>query len=146
MAVGGAVAATLAPFAIGQDEWTNLGLPWMSKPVVCWLFVIGKVALTGLAIPVLSHLLNVVLRRIVGKKLLKPKQPFKEMCLPRWAFLGWLSMVVARLHRLHNSGSGCGCRPADELASLDCCRLIGNRGRFRRAVRTGRCGCPGRGS
>lgn len=101
MAVGGAVAATLAPFAIGQDEWTSLGLPWMSKPVVRWLFVIGMVALTGLAIPVLSHLLNVVLRRIVGK-VVKAETTLQEMRLPRWAFL-----ALVLTWWLHGLSLGC---------------------------------------
>ena len=101
MAVGGAVAATLAPFAISRDEWSLLKLPWMTDPTVRAIIVLTLVILTILAIPILSHILNLVMHRIVGK-VVKSETTLRDMRPPRWAFL-----ALVLTWWLHGLSLGC---------------------------------------
>jgi len=101
MAVGGAVAATLAPFAISRDEWSLLKLPWMTDPTVQAIIVLSLVILAILAMPILSHVLNLVMRRIVGK-VVKSETTLRDIRPPRWAFL-----ALVLTWWLHGLSLGC---------------------------------------
>lgn len=101
MGVGGAVAATLAPFAITREEWAKLHLTWISEPLVQGMIVIAMVALTILCIPLLSQVLNLVLQKIVGK-VVKSDTTFREIKPSRWAFL-----ALVLTWWLHGLSLGC---------------------------------------
>ena len=101
MAVGAAVAASLAPFAVSPDEWTTLGVPHMAYPLIQSLMLSGVILLALLFIPLLSRLLNLVLRKIIAKVVTTPLE-LRDIRPPLWSFL-----PLALTWWLHGLSLGC---------------------------------------
>lgn len=101
MAVGGAVAVSLAPFVLTQEQWAHLGLPDMKLAGLQGIIVGLLLIVTLLLIPLLTHVMNLVLRRIV-RKVVKNEPALREVRPPHWAFL-----ALTLTWWLHGLSLGC---------------------------------------